>query len=270
MAVAKPEEQVFPAVTRVLYSKAMLHEVVCQVRFPADLRLEKDPPAEFQQRVRAMFPLLNRKTQSVVGTLPPEVAKAFEAVVPPSGTNTIWQFATEDGKTRLDLAKDKLTLTSRSYDRWEHFWKQFHEPLDAFVDLYKPPFFVRIGLRYQNLIRRSALGLNDVAWPELLRPLVLGELADDAVGRHAIEAARNLLVTLPEQEAKGRLQHGFAQIEGSEEQCYLIDCDFFIERSDVNHAHNAITYLHQYAARYFRWCITDRLHEAMEPGPVSG
>ena len=179
MAATRAEEQVFPDVTRVHYGKATLHEVVCQVRFPADLRLEKDPPAEFQQRVRAMFPLLNRKTQAVVASLPPEVAKAFEAVVPPSGTNTIWHFATEDGKTRLELTKDNLTLISRSYDRWEQFWKQFQEPLDAFVELYEPPFFVRIGLRYTNLISRSVLGLNDVPWHELLKPHVLGELAVD-------------------------------------------------------------------------------------------
>ena len=198
MAATRAEEQVFPDVTRVHYGKATLHEVVCQVRFPADLRLEKDPPAEFQQRVRAMFPLLNRKTQAVVASLPPEVAKAFEAVVPPSGTNTIWHFATEDGKTRLELTKDNLTLISRSYDRWEQFWKQFQEPLDAFVELYEPPFFVRIGLRYTNLISRSVLGLNDVPWHELLKPHVLGELAVDGVGERAIEAVRNLLVTLPE------------------------------------------------------------------------
>ncbi len=270
MPVASPREQVFPDVDRVQYGKAPVHEVVCQVRFPADLRLEKDPPAEFQQRIRAMFPLLNRKTHSVVGSLPPEVAKAFEAVVPPSGTNTIWEFATEDGKTRLELTKDKLTLITRSYDRWERFWAQFRESLGAFVELYEPPFIVRIGLRYKNLIRRSALGLNDVPWHELLNAPVLGELAVDGVREHAVEAARNLLVTLPEQGAKVRLQHGFAQSEGSDEQCYLIDCDSFIERSDVNHASDAIVYLHQHAARYFRWCITDRLHKAMAPEPVSG
>lgn len=270
MAVARPEEQVFPEVTRVLYGKATLHEVVCQVRFPADLRLENEPPVEFQQRVRAMFPLLNTRTQSVMGILPPEVAKAFEAVVPPSGTSTIWQFATEDSKTRLELTKDNLTLISQSYERWEQFEEAFRNSLDAFVELYEPPFIVRIGLRYKNLIHRAVLGLSDVPWNELLSPPILGELAVDGVREHAVEAARNLLVTLPEREAKVRLQHGFAQIEGSEEQCYLIDCDFFIERSDVNHAHSAIAYLHQHAARYFRWCITDRLHKAMVPGPVPG
>ncbi len=268
MVATRAKEQVFPDVTRVLYGKATLHEVVCQVRFPADLRLEKDPPAEFQQRVREMFPLVDRKTQSVAEALPPEVAKAFEAVVPPSGTNTIWQFATEDGKTRLGLAKDSLTLISRSYDRWEHFWEQFHEALHAFVALYKPPFFVRLGLRYKNLIRRSVLGLNDVPWREFLKAHVLGELAVDPVGECAVGAARNLLVRLPERGAKAQLQHGFAQIQGCEEQCYLIDSDFFIERSEVNDANDSIAYLHRYAARYFRWCITDRLHEAMDPQPI--
>ena len=270
MAVARPKEQVFPEVTRVLYGKATLHEVVCQVRFPADLRLEKDPPADFQQRIRATFPLLTRKTQSIVGGLPPEVAKAFEAVVPSPGTNIIWQFATEDGKTRLELTKDNLTLISQNYERWEQFWEAFREPLDAFVELYKPPFIVRIGLRYKNLIRRSVLDLKDVPWRELLASHVSGELAVDGIGERAVQAARSLVLTLPEREAKVQLQHGFAQIAGSDEQCYVIDCDFFVERSDVNHAHDAIVYLHQHAARYFRWCITDRLHEAMVPKLVSG
>lgn len=266
MVVARTEDQVFPEVPRVLYGKVTLHEVVCQVRFPADLRLEKDPPAEFQQRIRAMLPLLTRRTQSVVGGLPPEVAKAFEAVVPP--TDTTWQFATEDGTTQLELMKDKLTLISRSYDRWENFWQQFRTPLDAFRELYEPPFFVRIGLRYKNLIRRSVLGLDDVPWHELLSQQVLGELAADGVRERVIEAARNLLMTLPERGAKVRLQHGFAQFEGSDEQCYLIDCDCFVARSEVNDANDAIAYLHQHAARYFRWCITDRLHAAMEPGAI--
>jgi len=268
MAVARTEDQVFPEVTRVLYGKATLHEVVCQVRSPADLRLEKDPPADFQQRVRARFPLLNQKTQSVVGGLPPEVAAALEAVVPPAGTNTIWQFSTEDGQTRLELTKDNLTLISQRYDRWERFWEQFQTPLDAFRELYEPPFFVRIGLRYKNLIRRSVLGLNDVPWHELLSEHVLGELAVDGVRERVVEAARSLLLTLPEREAKVRLQHRFAQIEGSDEQCYLIDCDCFVARSEVNDANDAIAYLHQHAARYFRWCITERLHAAMDPGPV--
>jgi len=269
MEVAKPEEQVFPNASRVLYRNPTLNEVVCQVRFPTDLQVEKYPPADFQQRVRAMFPLLTRRTQSVVGALPPEVAKALEAVAPPSGTNIIWQFATEDGDTQLELTKDNLTLVSRSYDRWEQFWEKFDRSLDAFVDLYKPPFFVRIGLRYQNVIRRSVLELSGVPWHYLLREHVLAELAVDPVRGHVIEAARNLLVTLADREAKARIQHGLAQLEGCDEQCYLIDCDSFVEKTDVSHARNAIAYLHQHASRYFRWCIKDQLHEAMSPQPIS-
>lgn len=268
MTDARSEDQVFPEVERVLYGKATLHEVVCQVRFPADLRLEREAPADFQQRVRAMFPLVNRRAQSALGGLPPEVAKAFEAMAPSSGTNTIWQFATEDGKTRLELTKDSLTLFSQSYERWEHYWKQFQDSLDAFVELYQPPFFIRIGLRYKNLIRRLVLGLNDAPWHRLLSEHVLGELKVEGVRERAVEAARNLLVRLPERGAKVRLQHGFAQIEGSDEQCYLIDCDSFVARTEVKDANDAIAYLHGHAARYFRWCISDELHAAMVPQPV--
>lgn len=268
MAVVTQDEQVFPPVERVIYGKAPLMEVVCQVRFPADLRLEKDPPADFQQRIRSEFPLLNRNTQSILRGLPPEIAQAFEAVAPPAGTTTIWQFATEDGQKRLELTKDNLTLIARNYDRWERFYNAFRGSLNAFVELYEPPFFTRIGLRYRDLIRRSALDLNNVPWHELLKDHVLGELA--VVRERAMEAARNLLLSLPERGAKVRLQHGFAEVEGSTEQCYLIDCDFFVERTEVNLVHPTLAYLHDHAARYFRWCITDRLHEAMEPEPIRG
>lgn len=270
MAVADAAKHVFPDVDRVLYRKATIREVVCQVRFPADLRVETEPPADFQQRIRQAFPLLKQKTQSVISGLPPEVAKAFEAVAPPSGSTTIWQFGREDSEARVELMKDRLTLISPEYKNWGDFIEDFRSALDAFLELYKPLFYERIGLRYRNLIRRSMLDLEDVPWHELVKGHVLGELVVPAVGECAVEASRSLVLTLPEKGAQARLQHGFATEQGSDEQCYLIDGDFFVQRTDISDGYNAIEYLHGYAARYFRWCITDRLHEAMQPDPIAG
>lgn len=270
MVAATEGQQVFPDVDRVQYRKAPIYEVICQIRFPVDLQLERDPPAEFQQRIRAAFPLLNKKTQSVLGGLSPEFAKAFEAVGSPVGSTTIWEFRTEDGKTRLDLMQDRLTQISQHYEGWEEFSRVFRGALDALVELYEPMFLERIGLRYSNLIRRSVLGLDNVSWCELLKQHVLGELGVSGFCERAVEANRNLVLTLPERNAKVRMQHGFAQREGSDEQCYLIDCDFFVERTDVSNGFDAIAYLHQYAARCFRWCISDRLHRAMDPQSISG
>jgi len=260
---------IFPIVERVVYERAPLVEVICQVRFPTDLRVETDPPVSFQQRIRAQFPLLKQTRRAFVSALPPELARALESIVPATGAATIWEFGTEDGKHSLELLKDNLTLISRNYRRWEDFSGLFRELLSALSDIYAPRFFTRVGLRYRDIVQRSKLGLSHARWSTLLRRHVLGELGEPDIERRALEALRNLLLSLPERDAKVRLQHGFAEIEGSSEQSYLIDCDFFVDRTEVKHADDTLEYLHRNAASYFRWCITDTLHQAMEPRPVS-
>ena len=69
-----PPEYLFPPVERVIYRKAPLVEVICQVRFPADLRIETTPPADFQQRVRSHFPLLAQRSRAVLSAIPAEMA----------------------------------------------------------------------------------------------------------------------------------------------------------------------------------------------------
>ncbi len=262
----KMAEDVFPKVERVIYGKAPLVEVICQLRFPTDLRVETEPPAAFQQRVKNRLPVLAQVNQALRSPLPPEIAKALEAVIPRTGT--VWRFSTEDGSQAIELAKDNLTLLSRNYGRWEEFHGLLKTPLEALLELYAPMFFTRIGLRYRDIIQRSKIGLPDAKWSELLKPHVLGELGQVDIENRAIEVFRTLLLGLPERGAKVRLQHGFAQIEGSDEQSYLIDCDFFVERAEVNHVVDTVVYFNSNAARYFRWCITDTLHKALEPQPV--
>src|SRR6266852_706318 len=46
----------FPEFTRVIYQRNPLVEVVCQLRFSPILRIDTDPPAEFQDRIRSAFP----------------------------------------------------------------------------------------------------------------------------------------------------------------------------------------------------------------------
>lgn len=262
-------EYLFPEVERVVYGKAPLVEVICQVRFPADLRIETTAPAEFQQRIREQFPLLTQRNRAVLSTVPPDIAKAFESVLPPTGGSTIWQFNTEDGAHTLELLKDNLTLVSRNYRNWGDFSSLFRGPFTALCDLYAPKFFTRVGLRYRDIIQRSKLGLGETPWSTLLKPHVLAEVAQPGFEARTEVASRDLLLKLPGHGAKVRLQHGFAQIEGSPEQIYLIDCDFFVERTEAAHVDSALQYFHGNAARFFRWCITDSLHQAMEPRPVA-
>lgn len=41
---------------RVRYRKSPLKEVICQLRFPADLSISVQPPIEFQSKIRELFP----------------------------------------------------------------------------------------------------------------------------------------------------------------------------------------------------------------------
>lgn len=261
-------EYLLPPVERVIYGNAPLVEVICQVRFPVDLRIDTTPPADFQQRIRKHFPILTQQNRAVLQSMPEGFAKALEAVLP-AVSSAAWQFATEDGSHALELVKDNLTFVSRAYRRWEDFRELFGVALSAFRSIYDPPFFTRVGLRYRDLIQRSKIGLSEAKWSELLSPGILGEMSQVGIEERVLEASRTLLLTLPALESKIRLQHGVTEIEASTETAYLIDCDFFTEKTDSKDADQALEYFHGNAARFFRWCITERLHQAMEPEPVS-
>jgi uncharacterized protein (TIGR04255 family) len=262
-------QHLFPKVDRVIYGKSPLIEVICQIRFPADLRIETTAPVDFQQRVRGRFPILAQQSRAALSAVPPELAKVFESVLPPPGGSTTWTFNTEDESHSLELQRDKLTLVSRNYQRWETFFDYFEQAYAAFVNVYAPSFVTRVGLRYRDVIQRSKLGLENTSWSSLLKPHVLAEIAQENIESLTEEASRSLLLRLPERNAKVRLQHGFAQIEGSPEQVYLIDCDFFVERTETANVSDSLQYFHGNAAHFFRWCISESLHQAMDPKPVS-
>src|SRR5690242_19776038 len=62
----------FPVSPRTVFRVNPLVEVVCQLRFPALLRVDVEPPAAFQERIRAEYPVLKDKTTDLLG-LPPEL-----------------------------------------------------------------------------------------------------------------------------------------------------------------------------------------------------
>ena len=75
----------FPPAPRVFYRKAPLVQVTCQLRFQPILRITA-PPADFQERIRRQFPLLERvPSVDLPIQLPPGVMDAIQ--------DTIWRLA---------------------------------------------------------------------------------------------------------------------------------------------------------------------------------
>ena len=165
----------FPESPRVRYGRNPLVEVVCQLKFPTILRIDAEPPAAFQEKIRHLFPEY-RMTQPQLPAgvrLPLEVRQMMFG-----GTGGgSHEFLAGDEKSRVTLTRDFVALTTSDYSEWKNFSGMLANPLAALVEVYKPPYFSRVGLRYRDRIDRKSLGLEAVAWGDLLRDEVAGELA---------------------------------------------------------------------------------------------
>src|SRR5712692_4167621 len=223
----------FPVSPRVIYKKNPLDEVICQIKFPPVLRIESEPPAQFQDSVRRDYPLFQEASPAFPNFLgrgiPPDVGKLinFEISIPMAGR--VYQFISADEKWKVGLTREFIALSTSSYVRWEEFRTKLDQAMSTLINHYSPSFFVRIGLRYRDVIKRSALELGDVHWSQLLRPHILGELASPDVESEIHQASRETLIAVNGSKAQVHLRHGLATIADSNEEVYLIDSDFYDE-----------------------------------------
>ncbi len=176
------------------------------------------------------------------------------------------EFADKNRTCSVSLVRDNLTLTLQRYDTWEHLKSYLTSPLNALRELYSPPFYVRVGLRYRNVVRPSKLGLTGVAWKELLNPWTAGPFCSDDVEKDVERTAHQHLIRLAEGRGRVLLQHGLIQDQPQGELSYAIDSDFFSDdQTEDANVIELLDYLHRQARHLFRWCIGKRLHEALEP-----
>jgi uncharacterized protein (TIGR04255 family) len=263
---ASRSQMLFPDQPRVIYRKRPTEEVICQLRFPTLLRIDAEPPVAFQERIRRRYPVLTEKKPEFP-TFPQEMMTLIGAdfrIGKPA-----YEFATEDAKWKVTLAADYISLATSGYERWEIFRDHLIGPFESLLQLYAPSFFTRVGLRYRDVIMRSRLGLKDAPWSELLQPAVAGALSVDRISSSVIQAAKNVTFNLPGDCGQLRVRHGLGATPGSEEPCYVIDADFFtVQKKEPSHALDTLDTFHIEARLFFQWCITRKLHDALDPEPV--
>jgi uncharacterized protein (TIGR04255 family) len=262
----------FPISERVIYQKNPLVAVICQLRFPTILKIDSESPVAFQESIRQEYPILRDNTEGQL-QLPQQIQQQIPAnlrnILVPSGSK-VYEFLSEDEDWVIGLTKDFIALTTHSYEKWDMFRDRLNSILEAFVSIYQPAFFSRIGLRYQNVIRRTDLELSvDTPWSELLESYIAGELTDDSVSEMVQDITKNLLINLTDVAGQVRIQHGYVRDEDSQEICYLIDNDFFTrERIKIDAAYIILDKFNASNRNLFRWCNKDRLHDAMGPTPT--
>lgn len=263
----------FPETPRVIYHKNPLKEVICQLRFPPILRIESSP-ADFQDLVRDEFPEVAQSFELLAMAPPPQVARIPTEIAAQISHQTRvinYEFATADRKWKINLTRNFVSLSTNNYHRWETFREKLAIPFQALIRVYNPHRFSRIGLRYVDVIHRSQLALDDIPWSELLEPHLLGFLGNPDVRDSVRTSQSSYELALENREDRVRIVTSLHQNQQRGEKCYLIDSDFFTLQPvspSLEAAMDKLDYFNARASRLIRWCITDKLHEAMEPTAI--
>jgi uncharacterized protein (TIGR04255 family) len=246
--------------------------VICQLRFPPILKIDAEIPAAFQDSIREDFPDLKEssawkmeESQGVKGTIPLDVFRQILQSLPEKN----YEFSSENGQWKLNLTRTFIALTANSYERWERYREKLERPLKSLVEIYSPSSFSRVGLRYIDVIKRSKLQLCDVDWNELLQPYILGIRSSAEVGKYVQNIQSQYEVRLSDRESVVRIITKLVEAPEGGEECYMIDSDFYkIGKIDIDTAVNRLDYFNVRASRLIRWCITERLHQALGPQAI--
>jgi len=260
----------FPEAPKVIYKRNPLVQVICQLRFPPILRIDTEAPAGFQECIRRDFPEFEEKEETRLGlSLPQRIQKDMAAEllreVIPSRTKN-YEFASQDRVWRVNLTRSFIALSTSKYRRGSEFNQKLEAPVRALREMYKPAYFSRIGLRYVDVIKRSALGLRGVSWNELLKPAVLGLLSWRGVSENIATLEGKCEIRLEDEKSMARIVTGLVESEGNDEECFMIDTDFFnTDRTEIGDVRRMLEYFQVRGSRLIQWFITERLHAAMEP-----
>lgn len=249
---------------RTHYTNAPVHEVICQLRFPTILSINNVEPAEFQEQIRDEFPQYIRRQDN----LPPKMNQGKLEPQPPV---TNYNFVSADGKWRINLTRDFIALSTVQYPGWEEFARHLDKLLATFIQLYKPAYFQRVGLRYLNLISRKKLGLEGTPWSDLIAPAYSAAMQEeDANEAMFLNCSTELLMNLDSScQAKihagpGRIKVNAPNAPQDPELKFVIDLDLSMNgQTPCTLAAAALETIHGHGTRLFEGAITDTLRDAM-------
>lgn len=252
---------------RCLYTNNQLADVICQLRFPEILRINTETPVDFQEAIRSEYP----KYTANIETPAPKISGTpgnLQLQNQPATKN--FQFTSLDGVWRVNLTSTFISLACSQYAGWETFAKKLDMPLAAFIKLYKPACFERIGLRYLNFISRERLNLQETPFHDLFTTPYLGLLSDleideQAAHRSGVDAE----IGLPGGcKVKIHAGPGIVKQNGQQQKeiKFIFDQDLYMSGNvPINYSAGALETLHAHAFPIFRGAITETLHEAMDP-----
>jgi len=252
---------IFPDRRRVLYGENPLVDVICHISFPRILAIENDLPVDFQNSLVGKYPLLETKNiPRPLSTGDQEPARGL-----------IYEFGSADKEVTIALGAEFLGVRASKYQRWEAFREHVVTAIRTLLTTYTLSVFTRVSLNYVNVIDKEALGLKETRWSELVRSSLIGPLSEADISEDSIDEQFGHWSMVIE---SGTLQviAGLVIKTDTNHVSFLIDNTFSREESLDADEHKSLAVLDGFnleSGRVFRWCIKDRLHEALRPTAIA-
>lgn len=257
----------FSSAERKILEKNQLLEVICQLRYFDILKIDAAEPFEFQEAIRAEYPQYAKKVEQ----LPPQIVGGKPVAQPPVNNH---QFISADGQWKISMTKGFIALSTHRYVRWEEFAKRLDMVLAAFIRIYQPNCFTRVGLRYINAFNRKSLDLEQYSWRELIQPGYIGLMGEEDAQESAFLKNEQTVTMAMPGGAKANIKCGPGLLrrvnnrtrQTVEEKVYMLDLDLFMEgNTPLSQAVPALNVVHGNAGSLFRGAISDTLFDAMQP-----
>lgn len=244
---------------RIVYKNPPLDEVILQVKFPVDLRLNDDPK-DFQENVKSDFPFykMNIDNEQEISLFPNQMnlPPVFRNI---SSTKN-HTFISKDGKDKINLTNSFISLSTLQYERWEVFFGKFKNIYQVFKDLYAPSVIDRIGLRYKDVYVKEKYRLEDKKWADLIAPPWIGALTSNDEDK--VSASNVTYELLLEEGVKRRVVSGFGMKNGK--KSFIVDSDFTCSIIDsVDNYEGVCNKLHDYSTAFYQSVVTKILKDAM-------
>jgi uncharacterized protein (TIGR04255 family) len=247
---------VFPKSPRLIFDNNPLREVIWQLRFPKILSIAAKSPVDFQERIRQRYPLYEAQSG-----LPAEIATAISQAGIQIESGISHRFRTADGSVIVTLADEFVSVSTGRYREWKELRLHIDVAFNALCEVYKPSFFSRVGLRYVNLIERSALKLQDVPWDKLINAEWLGPLARQELNAHVKEFKAGTAIQLGKETGVAKIRFGLENLD-----TFRIDSDFFLEgQINGQKAAGIIDDFNEAIGNLFRSAIREPLRDALGP-----
>ena len=264
----------FPQSPRVVYDQDTLGQVVCALSFPPILTIGTETPAALQEALRVDYPLYETSPAGaqlqIEGDAPPGMLEVLSQIglgqAGLGGRQAPQQhrFLTADRTRTVVVGPRVLALEVTDYSEWGDFSRHLNAARAAVEEIYQPAFYSRVGLRYQDVIRRGMLK-DSSNWTDVIKPPFLGLLGAKELSSIQ-EQGTVALIALDRQGSFIRLNHGLGIDEDTKESVYVIDADFYTEeRQHGTDIDDLLRYFNVEAGNLFRWAITPALHDALGP-----